>query len=114
MTKVRIFDPPNRLAKIVQGSEGVCFDELVAASEDRIELMKDQLQIYVRDQVRRVVWFGSLEEEIMFARCAELGQAAMNIADVAGAAHMIAGDRNDAFCDAVLTFLRERILPVIG
>jgi len=27
---------------------------------------------------------------------------------------MIAGDRNDAFSDAVLTFLRERILPVIG
>jgi len=88
MTKVRIFDPPNRLAKIVQGSEGVCFDELVAASEDRIELLKDQLQIYVRDQVRRVVWFGSLEEEIIFARCAELGQAAMNIADVAGAAQL--------------------------
>ena len=36
------------------------------------------------------------------------------VVDVAGAAHMIAGDRNDAFSDAVLTFLRERILPVIG
>jgi len=36
------------------------------------------------------------------------------VVDVAGAAHMIAGDRNDAFCDAVLTYLRDRILPVIG
>ena len=37
------------------------------------------------------------------------------VVDVAGAAHMIAGDRNDqAPSDAVLTFLRERILPVIG
>jgi pimeloyl-ACP methyl ester carboxylesterase len=36
------------------------------------------------------------------------------VVDVAGAAHMIAGDRNDAFSDAVLTFLRERILPIIG
>ena len=36
------------------------------------------------------------------------------VVDVAGASHMIAGDRNDAFSDAVLTFLRERILPVIG
>jgi pimeloyl-ACP methyl ester carboxylesterase len=36
------------------------------------------------------------------------------VVDVAGAAHMIAGDRNDAFTDAVLTFLRDRILPVIG
>jgi len=36
------------------------------------------------------------------------------VVDVAGAAHMIAGDRNDAFSVAVLTFLRDRILPVIG
>ncbi len=35
------------------------------------------------------------------------------VVDVAGAAHMIAGDRNDAFCDAVLAFLHDRILPVI-
>ena len=28
-------------------------------------------------------------------------------ADVAGAGHMVAGDRNDAFNDAVLGFLRE-------
>ena len=36
------------------------------------------------------------------------------VVDVAGAAHMIAGDRNDAFSDAVIDFLRQRILPVIG
>ncbi len=36
------------------------------------------------------------------------------VVDVAGAAHMIAGDRNDAFTDGVLAFLRDRILPVIG
>jgi pimeloyl-ACP methyl ester carboxylesterase len=37
-----------------------------------------------------------------------------SVVDVAGAAHMIAGDRNDAFSDAVLTFLRDRILPSLG
>lgn len=31
--------------------------------------------------------------------------------NVDGAAHMIAGDRNDAFSDAVVAFLRERIGP---
>jgi len=36
------------------------------------------------------------------------------VVDVAGAAHMIAGDRNDAFSDAVLTFLREEIRPLVG
>ncbi len=36
------------------------------------------------------------------------------VVDVAGASHMIAGDRNDAFSDAVVTFLRDRILPTLG
>lgn len=37
-----------------------------------------------------------------------------SVVDVADAAHMIAGDRNDAFSDAVGTFLRDRILPTLG
>lgn len=32
---------------------------------------------------------------------------------VDGAAHMIAGDRNDAFADAVIAFLEERIRPAV-
>jgi pimeloyl-ACP methyl ester carboxylesterase len=36
------------------------------------------------------------------------------VVDVAGAAHMIAGDRNDAFSDAVISFLQDRIRPLIG
>jgi len=35
------------------------------------------------------------------------------VVDVDGAAHMIAGDRNDAFSDAVVAFLRDRIRPTI-
>ena len=33
------------------------------------------------------------------------------VVDVAGAAHMIVGDRNDAFANAVLAFLHDRVLP---
>jgi len=33
---------------------------------------------------------------------------------VAGAAHMIAGDRNDAFSHAVIDFLEDRIRPLLG
>jgi pimeloyl-ACP methyl ester carboxylesterase len=36
------------------------------------------------------------------------------VVDVAGAAHMIAGDRNDAFSDAVIAFLQDSIRPTIG
>ena len=36
------------------------------------------------------------------------------VVGVDGAAHMIAGDRNDAFSDAVVTFLEDRIRPTTG
>jgi pimeloyl-ACP methyl ester carboxylesterase len=35
------------------------------------------------------------------------------VVEVDGAAHMIAGDRNDAFSEAVISFLDEQIRPVI-
>jgi pimeloyl-ACP methyl ester carboxylesterase len=38
----------------------------------------------------------------------------VTLVEVEGAAHMIAGDRNDAFSDAVSSFLSERIAPRIG
>jgi pimeloyl-ACP methyl ester carboxylesterase len=36
------------------------------------------------------------------------------VVEVPGAAHMIAGDQNDAFSHAVTAFLDERIRPVVG
>jgi pimeloyl-ACP methyl ester carboxylesterase len=36
------------------------------------------------------------------------------VVGVDGAAHMIAGDRNDAFSEAVTDFLRDRIRPMLG
>jgi pimeloyl-ACP methyl ester carboxylesterase len=36
------------------------------------------------------------------------------VVGVDGAAHMIAGDKNDAFSDSVVTFLRDRIRPTLG
>jgi len=36
------------------------------------------------------------------------------VVGVDGAAHMIAGDRNDAFSDAVIVFLEDRIRPTLG
>lgn len=37
----------------------------------------------------------------------------LTVVEVSGAAHMIAGDQNDAFTEAVLSFLHDRILPGI-
>ena len=38
----------------------------------------------------------------------------VTVVEIEGAAHMIAGDQNDAFSEAVVTFLRERIEPTIA
>ena len=38
----------------------------------------------------------------------------LKVVEVQGAAHMIAGDKNDAFSNAVVSFLEERIRPTIG
>ena len=88
MKPVKIFVPANRLAKIVQGNEGIAFEALVADCEKRLLLMKDELQAYVREQIREIVSIHAQGEDLMFARCKELGLAAMNIADVAGIAKL--------------------------
>ena len=38
----------------------------------------------------------------------------LTVVEVEGAAHMIAGDKNDAFSSAVVAFLDDRIRPVVG
>jgi pimeloyl-ACP methyl ester carboxylesterase len=35
------------------------------------------------------------------------------LVEVGGAAHMIAGDKNDAFSEAVLTFLEVQVRPTL-
>lgn len=50
-------------------------------------------------------------EEAVAAFLADVPHAAYS--DITGAGHMVAGDRNDAFAEAVLAFL-ERIEPVAG
>jgi len=37
-----------------------------------------------------------------------------SVVEVEGAAHMIAGDRNDAFSEAVVEFLEQRVRPTLG
>jgi pimeloyl-ACP methyl ester carboxylesterase len=38
----------------------------------------------------------------------------VTVVEVPGAAHMIAGDRNDVFSAAVINFLDERVRPTIA
>ncbi len=85
---VHIFKPPNRLEKIVSGNEGQHFNTLVAASEARLMLLEDDIRAHVSVQVKLIVQISSLGEELLFARCYEIRDAAMSIADVAGVAKL--------------------------
>ncbi len=88
MKLLDIFTPTNRLAKIIEGNGGIAFETLVAQSDKRLLMMKDDLQAYVREQINEIVAIHAQGEELLFARCKELGLAAMNIADVAGVAKL--------------------------
>ncbi|WP_293678266.1 hypothetical protein [uncultured Phenylobacterium sp.] len=88
MTSVRIFAPPNRLAKIIAGNEGQFFSTLVEASERRLAALADDIRAHVSTQVQTIVEIASLGEEIIFARCYEIRDAAMSIADVAAVADL--------------------------
>ena len=88
MTAVRIFTPPNRLAKIVSGNDGDLLSTLAEAREQRLALLADEIRAYVGEQVEIIIGLFSHGEEIIFARCYEIRDAAMNIADVAAVANL--------------------------
>ena len=88
MSQARIFTPPNRLAKILGGLEGRCFDDLVTASENRLGKLEGAIRGYVADQLERLLSIHAQGEVAIFSRSRELGETAMNIAEVAGAARL--------------------------
>jgi len=56
---------------------------------------------------------GKLSDVVSLEGAAEFRAAVPHAryADVSGAGHMVAGDRNDLFTDAVIEFLRTQVLP---
>ena len=63
--------------------------------------------LLVRGELSDIVTQEGVDE--LLARISDI-----TVANVEGAAHMIAGDRNDAFSEAVISFLEDRIRPLIG
>ena len=88
MAVVQITNPPNPLAQILEGSDGVSFDEMVAASAAGIETLLPSIREFVRARIIELTKIFEEGEESMFGRSAEIGALAMNIAEVAGAARL--------------------------
>lgn len=85
MKKVIIFAPDNRLATILD-PQGAPFGELVAAADERLDALGDQIRAFVAAETERMLAIHELGEEEMFGRARELGERASAVAEVAGAA----------------------------
>ncbi len=88
--------------------------------QDRTEVVPDRLaglldvavnNIHVPTMLVRGLLSDVVDQDGVDHFRATMPQA--TVVDVVGASHMIAGDRNDAFSDAVVTFLRDEILPTL-
>jgi pimeloyl-ACP methyl ester carboxylesterase len=86
----------------VDGQPGLVDHDRLAAAARRITLPV----LLVRGRMSEIVSDESVRELRELVPHAE-------VVDVAGAGHMVAGDRNDAFNDAVVEFL-SRVVPVTG
>jgi pimeloyl-ACP methyl ester carboxylesterase len=114
---------PAGLMKVLRQREGRWYwhwDPRVIA-HDRTEVVPDRLaglldvatsNIHVPTMLVRGALSDVVTQESVDDLLAQLPEA--TVVEVDGAAHMIAGDRNDAFSDAVIAFLRDRIRPTLG
>jgi len=114
---------PAGLAKVLRQRDGRWYwhwDPLVI-NQDRTEVMPERFRPLLEAAMRNItvptmlVW-GLLSDVVTQEGVDELTERIPHatVVEVGGAAHMIAGDRNDAFSDAVVTFLEDRIRPTLG
>ena len=88
MTVARIFTPENRLAKILDNLDAPTAAELVAEAEGRVSKLSVAIRGYVEEKLTTIMAFATQGEDVLFAECQTLSDAALNVAEVAGAAEM--------------------------
>ena len=114
---------PAGLAKVLRQRDGRWYwhwDPLVI-NQDRTEVMPERFRPLLEAAMRNItvptmlVW-GLLSDVVTQEGVDDLLSKipGATVVGVDGAAHMIAGDKNDAFSDSVVTFLRDRIRPTLG
>jgi hypothetical protein len=88
MSAARIFTPENRLAKILLTLDAPNADDLVTEAEVRVGRMSEAIRGYVASKLEEVMRYATQGEDVLFAECRTLGAAALNVAEVAGAARL--------------------------
>ena len=90
MPKPQVFKVVNRLAKVIGGPEAPSQEELISKAESNVAAMGDTLRAHVRAQVAEILKYSGQGEDVLFAEAKTLGDAALSVAEVAGAADMVA------------------------
>lgn len=88
MTVARIFTPENRLSKILDSIDAPTTAELLMDAECRVAQLSEAIHAYVAEKLREILAFATEGEEVLFAQCQSLSDAALKVAEVAGAAEM--------------------------
>lgn len=86
MAVVRIFTPENRLAKILESVEAPTGRELVAEAEACVADLRDSIVAHVADRLSEIATYAAMGDDLLFGGRRALGAAALDVAEVAGAA----------------------------
>jgi hypothetical protein len=88
MTAARIFTPENRLSKILLAIDAPTSDDLIADASMRVAQLEGAIRAYVAEQLKEIMAYANAGEDVLFAESRTLGDKALNVAEVAGAAGM--------------------------
>jgi len=115
MAAVKVSKPANRLAQILEGSDGVSFAKLVEASEVRVDNLLPGLRESVREKIDAITKIYNGGEESLSAGSTEVGDLAMNIAEIAGAARLPAlGEVARGICAMIESLLSAGVWHTDG
>ena len=90
MTAARVFSADNRLAKVVVTLGGINPTELVKAADKRVTDLHGDIRSYVSDELRLINAYVDRPDDVLLAESQDLGQHALNVSEVAGAAGLVA------------------------
>lgn len=103
----RVFTPENRLAKVLSSLDAPSQAELIAGAQAQVASMRSAVRGYVEEKVRVILRCAAGGEMALFEHSREIETAAINIAEVAGAAGMMAIGEIARGISAMLARLRR-------
>lgn len=107
MSVVKIFTPENRLAKVIGGMGDATAEELAKNAEGRVRALRPVIRKRVQEIAEELALLSERPETEIFAECKALGDKALEICEIAGAADLQAiGDAArgvHALIDALFT-----------